>query len=273
MRFCVYGRQPYSVIKNADEIKCAYADKDRILDLVERYPEKTVILDVPGFEEDWKLWQMYNERFAEFYIALHDLSRVAEFNQAGIKWYWPYPITTYYELGMIVNLHPSYLLIGAPLSFDLDKMVPHTYDDCMPENADPIPLRMVVNVAHPSYLPTNGTHGICGQWVRPEDTKVYSTRIRCFEFGGIENLKEEATILDVYRKQEWPGNLNFIIKNLDYNVDNRAIPEEVGQRRMTCGQRCWSGSGCHLCVSAFQFADALRKKHIARSKEGLVDNN
>ena len=273
MRFCVNGRQPYSVIKNADEIKFAYADKDRILDLVERYPEKTVILDVPGFEEDWKLWQMYNERFAEFYIALHDLSRVAEFNQAGIKWYWPYPITTYYELGMIVNLHPSYLLIGAPLSFDLDKIVRHTYDECMPENADPIPLRMVVNVAHPSYLPTNGTHGICGQWVRPEDTKVYSTRIRCFEFDEVDGLKEEAILLDTYRKGEWPGNLNFLIKRLNYHIDNRGISEELGERRMYCGHRCWSNHNCRLCINEFKFTDILRKVHYEREQKTLVDNN
>ena len=86
MRFCVSGRQPYSVIKRADEIKFTYNDRDRIMDLVEKYPEKTVILDVPGHEGDWKLWEMYSEKFHEFYIALHDLSRVPEFNQAHIKW-------------------------------------------------------------------------------------------------------------------------------------------------------------------------------------------
>ena len=44
MRFCVSGRQPYSVIKRADEVKFNYNDKDKILDLVEKYPDKTVIL-------------------------------------------------------------------------------------------------------------------------------------------------------------------------------------------------------------------------------------
>ena len=53
MRFCVNGRQPYSVIKRADEVKFNYNDKDKILDLVEKYPDKTVILDVPGHEGDW----------------------------------------------------------------------------------------------------------------------------------------------------------------------------------------------------------------------------
>ena len=68
MRFCVSGRQPYSVIKRADEIKFTYNDRDRILDLVEKYPDKTVILDVPSNEGDWKLWEMYSEKFNEFFF-------------------------------------------------------------------------------------------------------------------------------------------------------------------------------------------------------------
>lgn len=272
MRFCVNGRQPYSVIKLADEIKFAYADRDRILDLVEKFPDKTVILDVPGHEGDWKLWEMYSEKFDEFYIALHDLSRVHEFNEAHIKWYWPYPITTYYELSRIVDKHPSYVMLGPPLSFDLDKVINQLYDPC--DTTFQIPIRIVANVAHPAYLPVdNGTHGMCGQWVRPEDVAIYSTRVRCLEFDECATMKEEETYLNVYRKGEWPGNLNLIIKKLNFNVDNRAIPEELGERRMTCGHRCWAGSGCHLCVSAMKFADQIRKEHLRRNQKADVDNN
>ena len=85
MRFCINGRQPYSVIKKADEIKFAYVDKDKIIDLVENYSDKIIILDVPGDESDWTKWKMYDEVFAEFHIALHDLSRAGEFNENNIK--------------------------------------------------------------------------------------------------------------------------------------------------------------------------------------------
>jgi hypothetical protein len=271
MRFCVSGRQPYSIIKKADEVKFQYVDKDRILDLMEKYPDKTVILDVPGNEGDWKLWQMYSEKFADFYIALHDLSRIAEFNEAGIKWYWPYPITSYYELDMIVNCHPSYVMIGPPLSFDLDQIVNHLYDPT--DSAIQIPLRMVVNVATPGYLPQNGTHGICGQWVRPEDCELYSTRINCFEFDEVD-IKQEETLLHIYKdNKEWPGNLSLIIKRLNFHVDNRAIPEELGERRMTCGQRCWRTGTCQLCSRGFMFAEQVRKEKVRRRQEAAIDNN
>lgn len=271
MRYCVGGRQPFSVIKKADEIKFKYNDKDRIFDLIEKFPEKTIILDVPGDESEWKIWQMYDEKFAEFYIALHDLSRVNEFNNAGIKWYWPYPITTYYELDMIINLHPSYIMIGPPLSFDLNQVTTHLYDS--DNNIKQIPLRMVVNMAHPPYLPSNNTNGICGQWVRPEDTNLYSTKVQCFEFDGVDE-KQEETLLHIYKEnKEWPGNLNLLIQKLEFNVDNRAIPKEFGERRMNCGQRCWRTGTCKLCVRALQFTDQLRKQKIRRSHMDDIDNN
>ena len=270
MHFCVNGRHPYSVLKQADEVKFNYNDKDKILDLLEKYPDKVVILDVPGAESDWKLWTMYSEMFAGFHVALHDLGRVAEFNEHDINWYWPYPITSFYELGMIVNLHPSFVLIGAPLTFDLATVRNQTVDDCTQKH---IPVRMVVNVAHPGYLPTYGTHGVCGQWVRPEDVKAYAQYVSSFEFGEVD-LRQEEVLLQIYKeKQEWLGNLNLIIKKLDFNVDNRAIPENLGERRMTCGQRCWRGGACQLCVTSFMFAEQIRKEAQARRQEATIDNN
>ena len=172
---------------------------------------------------------------------------------------------------MIVDMHPSYIMVGPPLSFDLDRIVNHLYDPC--DSTFQIPLRMVVNVAHPNYLPAEGMHGICGQWVRPEDCQLYSTRIQCFEFDNVD-LKQEETLLHIYKEnKEWPGNLNLIIQRLNFNVDNRAIPEDLGERRMSCGHRCWSGSNCHLCVSALHFADQIRREKLRRSQKDDIDNN
>ena len=273
MRFCVNGRQPYSVIKQADEIKFSYNDKDRILDLVENYSDKVIILDVPGQESDWKLWQMYSEKFSEFHIALHDLHRAGEFVNEHINWFWPYPITSYYELDMIMDLHPSYIMLGPPLSFDLDRVEEHLFDPQYEAKTKRIPTRMIVNVAHPAFLPINGSHGICGQWVRPEDVDLYSTYIQCFEFDEVD-LKQEATLLHIYKdNKEWPGNLNLLIQKLRFNVDNRAIPEEFGERRLTCKQRCWEAGSCTACVRSFYFAEQLRKEKIRRKKEKEIDNN
>ena len=261
--FCVSGRQPLSVISLADEIKFSYQDRDKIFDLIDMCPDKIIILE-SGDETNWNTLQMYSEKFDEFYIALRDLRQYNNYNEAGIKWYWPYPITSFYELEKIINLKPSYLMIGPPLTFDLDRVNSLAHD---------IPLRMVVNVAHPAYIPDSGCSGLHGPWVRPEDIEKYSNKIRCFEFDECASLSEEESYLRTYLKGMWPGNLNLLIKRLNFNVDNRALPEELGENRMNCGQRCCSGSGCHLCDSAFQFADKLRKYHLSRKQKDNIDNN
>ena len=263
MRFCVSGRQPLSVIKMADEIKFSYADRDKIFDLIDACPEKTIILE-SGDDINWNTLKMYDEKFAEFYIALHNLKLYNEFNEAGIKWYWPYPITSFYELEIIVQLKPSYIMVGPPLSFDLNKVG---------EKVKGIPLRMCVNIAHPAYLPDDGHYHLNGQWVRPEDVSKYGKDIKCFEFDECASLTEEEAFFKTYLNQIWPGNLNLLIKRLNFNVDNRAIPEDLAEARMNCGQRCCAGSGCHLCESAFMFADAIRKKSLERKKQSIIDNN
>ena len=249
MRFCISGKQPFAIINKADEIKFDYEDRERIIDIVENYSNKIVILNVPGNEADWDSWITYTEKLNEFYIALHRLSRAQEFNDKGIKWYWPYPITSYYELKMIINLAPSYLLIGPPLTFDLSRVV---------DNASGIPLRMSINSAHPTYLPSDNVNGICGQWVRPEDIDLYATKVQCFEFIETDTLKEEAVLLETYQKREWQGNLNLLIKHLNCHIDNRSISRELSKKRMNCGQNCFSGGRCKTCQIEFDFARLLR---------------
>lgn len=258
MRYCVSGRQPYSVMNKADEIKFSYADQDKIFDLIERYPNKSIILDLPVDEYNWDKWRMYSEKFAEFHVAIHNLKQVPDFTKNGIKWYWPYPITSYYELKIISEKCPSYLLIGPPLSFDLEEI----------KTLTTIPLRMVVNVASPKYLQTGAAENITGQWVRPEDVEFYEEKVQCFEFDEV-NLTEEETLLHIYKdNKKWPGNLNLLIKRLNYNVDNKILPEDIGKARVKCGQRCQKGDKCKLCYTAFIFTNNLREF----SKKRKIEN-
>lgn len=270
MRYCVSGRQPYSVLKRADEVKVAFRDRDRIMDFVEKIPNKVIILEVRDEDAEWETWQMYSEKFYEFHIALHNLNRWQEFADHGIKWYWPYPITSFYELNAIMELSPSYVMVGMPLSFDLDKVFNQRY---YKDSTEMAALRMVANNARPSYLPvTKANAGICGQWIRPEDVPLYATRVDCIEFEEVD-LNQEELLLKIYKENgEWPGNLNLLLKNFNFNVDNRAIPEDLAAARMHCGQKCFAGSMCHLCQSAIQFADQLRKVHFRRGTEDDIDN-
>lgn len=50
MKYCISGRQKKSVLRQADEIKMQYKDKDRLIDYIEEFPDKTFILSIPKEE-------------------------------------------------------------------------------------------------------------------------------------------------------------------------------------------------------------------------------
>lgn len=263
MKYCIGGRQPYSIMKKADQIKVKYEDRERIIDFVERIPDKEIILELKEIPEasEFNTWKMYDEKFENFYVASYNLSLFDILNTEGIKWYWPYPITSYYELNEILALGPSYVVLGPPLSFDLETVKKLTKE---------VKLRLTCNCARPAYLPDERAQPqFFSQWVRPEDVKLYEPYIDVFEFEANE-LKKEETLLHVYKdNQNWPGNLNLLIDKLNYNVDNRAIPDEFGAARINCRQKCMSGGRCLLCKRALEFSEALRKERDRRKKEAV----
>lgn len=244
------GRQPLSVLKKCDEIKMQYEDKDRIIDYVESLSDKTIILDVPTEVKalNWSLLKAYADK-VDFMLCVHDLSYAAVCKENGIKFYWAYPITSYYELRSILKLEPCYLFLGAPLCFDLPKV----------KSITATPIRLCPNLAYDAYIPRED--GICGQWVRPEDTAVYEQYVDAYEFE-CDELKREQVLLHVYKDNgNWPGNLNLLLTNFGVNVDNRGIPEEIGEIRASCGQRCMTNGTCRFCINAVKFSETLRKHH------------
>ena len=208
---------------------------------------------------------MYSEKFDEFYIGLNNLYKAISLNENGIKWFWPFPITSYYELNHVVALGASMVDLGPPLSFDLANVKKIIGDKVL--------IRMSCNCACPPYLPDElKTANFTGPWVRPEDVPLYEEYVDTLYFDNVD-LTRESTLLHIYKEnQNWPGNLNLLIDKLNFNVDNRVIPEELGPARLNCKQRCLSGGACRLCSRAFEFACRIREEKIRRDKEAKIDN-
>ena len=256
MKYCVSGRQPKSVLTQADEIKMQYKDRDRLLDYIDEFSDKTFILHIPKGTEDinWKLYKAYSDK-VNFMFCIDDLNFAKECNKNGIKFYWTFPIFTWYELKSIIELNPCYIMLNAPLSFNLEKI----------KTVTNIPIRLCPNLAYDPYIPRQ--NGIYGSWIRPEDIGIYETYVDTFEFI-VDELGKEATLLHIYKDNGcWPGNLNLLFTNFHVNVDNRAIPKEIGQYRANCGQRCMDPiSTCHFCETAVKFSNAIREKHYKDNK-------
>lgn len=161
-----------------------------------------------------------------------------------LKFYWAYPITSYYELRGLVYLGVSELLLGAPLYFDLPQV-----------RRENLPIRLVANLCFDGYIPR--PNGVCGTYVRPEDVPAYEPYVNTLEFD-VDDIKKEEVLIKVYKEdKKWPGNLNLILTNFGENVDNRAIPEAFGEARTQCRQNCQRGGGCKLCFTAIQLSQTL----------------
>ena len=265
MKYCLSGRQNKKYLEKADEILVEQRDYRYISDLIIEHPNKTIILDIKDFDDESLkscVIEYGKDKTINFICCIYDLSpNVLEwFNYHNIKFYYGYSVNSFYDVKGLIDLGVEYVKVHAPLTFSVDLL---SKFDCK--------FRMIPNVAYDAYIPRYD--GICGQWVRPEDVQYYEGGIYVFEFENA-NLEQERTLYDVYAEQKvWNGNLYFLITNLNVHCDSRGLPDDIGQARANCGQRCMQTGSCHFCQTAFMFEKTLRTKKnevkdmIANQKE------
>lgn len=251
MKCCLSGRQPFTLLDKADEIKIRAGDFRALPDYIERFPEKTLIIELneelPEFL-DFELAKVYSEKMnGNFYIAVDNISQIELCKHYDLKFYYKYTITSFFELQSFKNMGVSYAKIGVPLIFDLKNVA-----KCG------VPLRVVPNLAYEPYMSL--PNGIQGGWIRPEDIDKYGEYIAAMEFYAPGMLEKEAALYRVYvENKKWPGNLNLLIDNLNYDFDNNLLYDEenFAIRRMGCKNKCMVNNSCHYCSLQFEFAPKI----------------
>lgn len=256
MKFCLNSRQTAEYLKKADEIKFEYRDRKALPDFFEKYPEATFVLIMNGAEDiDQKELEEYNilsQGRLTFCIG-SDRETLSICQDIGAKFYYGFPITSFWELRSAIAAGVSYAILGAPLFFMMDRV-----------KALDIPIRAIPNVAHYNYIPT--TNGICGTWIRPEDLDLYEDYISMVEFEDCDQRKEQA-LFRIYAEQKtWPGEITDIISNLNASGTNRIILPEFGQRRLNCGQRCQDTGACRICERSLRLANPELLRNYAEEK-------
>ena len=94
MKYCLSARQQDSLLKKADEIKIELRDFRAIPEYIEKFPDKTLILEfVNELPEDfsWDSIKAYEELMnGNFICALSNLSLAPECYLRNIKFYYKY---------------------------------------------------------------------------------------------------------------------------------------------------------------------------------------
>lgn len=263
MKFCLSSNQQAEYLFKADEIRVASKDHQIVPDLYEKYPQATIVLELePGADADIPL-QTLNEYNIlcrnNFIVCLNDLSpeTTGYLDANEIKYFWGYTITTPYELESLARFtNVCYVRIGAPLFFDMRLVAEYG-----------IPVRHAPNLAHAGYLPQKD--GVNGTWIRPEDLNLYEPTIAAVEFVGV-GLSAERALFRIYNEQHaWPGELNMIITNLNYEGFNRMLDSELTEVRMHCRQKCAAKDPCQLCWRALRLANPDKIRTYAK-EQGLL---
>ena len=241
MKYCLSSRQTSSYLEKADEIRVEYRDRESILDLVEKYPNKRYILDCYDIEElDWSAIENYNiltKNNLVLCVPMVDMIRTA--NAIGIKSYYGFAIENFWELNAFLNLGVEYVKLGMGLFFQMDRVK---------MAVDNTKIRVVPNLAYNDNLPHKD--GVCGQWIRPEDLcTIYEPYIDVVEFFEAEKDKNALnTLYNLYNKGErWAGPLKEIIKGFKGDTDSYYIIPYFGEKRLNCEKRC-NVSSCSFCV-------------------------
>lgn len=250
MKYCLHYNQIIEYLKKADEIKVEFNDKKYIPDIFEKYPDKTVILNQTPFTQlDLEECKNFNILGKDrFIICLSNLDYVQFCKDNNIKFYYGYPISTFYQLEALKELGVCYIRLDAPIFFDLEKIKEYN-----------IPIRAVPNVSYVDGI--KRADGVCGTWIRPEDTEAYENYISVYEFEDCDERKEQALYRVYAIDKSWPSTLGTLITNLNHIGVNSCINQETSLMRMNCGQRCKRDNTCHICYRMLDLAnvDKLRE--------------
>lgn len=262
MKFMISSRHPLELLKQAEEIRVNYIDKERLKDFVS--PQWTCAAEINLYVPqnqliDWSMLDMYKGTL-NIVLAVEDASQIENAKQNGYKVFWSYPASSFWELRGLIDLGVDEVLLDAPLYFDL----PRVKSICGEKE-----IRLQVNKCINGYMKRK--NGICGTYVRPEDVEVYEQYVTHMEFDA-ESLTQERTLYKIYKEQKhWPGNLNMLLTYLGMSVDNRGFeiiptvgdnPKSFARRRISCEQKCQRNpSQCNFCEETFKFIRTLDLKN------------
>ena len=249
MKVCLDARLSPEYLKQADEIKVQQRDTGIIMDLIEKYPRATIVLQMPekSEESDWKNirdWYILSRH--QFILCLGHIDDIQKAVELNIPCFYGYPIETFASLRAFMRLGVSYVRLGPPLVFQLDKVM-----SVLGESGPKI--RGIANIAYMDCLPH--ADGISGAWIRPEDLDKYDPYFYSIEFDGVPINKEEALFRIYIKEKAWAGPLSMLIEGLTSPAANRMISSSITEKRLNCGQRCEEGGRCHNCHSELTMSD------------------
>lgn len=165
-------------MRQADEIRIASRDYKQIYDLIDLYPNATLILNyIPSPEIEKVVREVVILAKNRLILSLFSLDQVEFCKELNIPFFMARPVTTLEQVRTLKELGVCYVI--------LDNEVIHKLHEVKIIN---VPVRAIPNISFLDELPRE--NGINGNWIRPEDIDAYSLYITTIEFGTQPEKRE-----------------------------------------------------------------------------------
>ena len=249
-----------------DEISIIYNKQDsQLISFLQGHLNQRIILIVKDVEdflqtEEWKKLNAIQEKYPEFNFAVC-FKGVCTFQEAPdalqhcikelkIPFFTGCIATNFDQLQYLCNLAVSDVYLAEDICFDL-KRARAVCDHYK------VQIRAFPNVGQCSV---KSGPALKKFFIRPEDVEEYSDCIDTLEFWG--PLDRQVTLLQIYKKGIWFGDLKDLILDFDLSFDSKTIMPDFARVRKNCGRKCIKGERCSICDTMYRINQKLADKNI-----------
>lgn len=243
-------------LEDVQELKIEYnpQNKSGLESFLEKYQNKTIIIEVKTFEE------IDAQLIKHFYEKYHNIKIMFDFNQTSflekaqkneIPFFFSNYVTHFDQIAVYSKYNPTDMYICEELGFFLNKISESLHE----KN---IKVRVFPNICQSSI---SEIEDIKTFFIRPEDIETYKEYVDVFEL--ITDAERQQVIYRIYKKGRWIGDLNEIIPTFKTHLKNSYLSINFGKTRPKCQKRCsLNERKCRLCEQFLIIANTIEEKDI-----------
>jgi hypothetical protein len=274
MKYCLKWNNRCYHLKDADEISIKYIEDKGLLDFLEKYANKRIILRIIAkdfIDSELAKLVAIKRQFPDyqFTVALDEYhpQLIEKMKEKELPFYILQPVKNWEVLNHYVkDLKVSDVDLSGALGFELPK-VKRFLEKFGPN----IKVRVTPNIITSDSLHCPPLQMF---FIRPDDLDQYEPYVDVVEFEGLEH---QDTFFNIYAKEKtFVGKLNQVIYNFPLSVDNLGLISSFGERRIGCGRECLYGGRCRRCDNLVDLSQEMgtraRTKIIENIKEKIEKN-
>ena len=266
MRYSIFWKiNRKNIVEKVDEVIFSY--NDNIVNYLkdEKFKDKRIIVDVNMENNIFevvpilkKLRQEHKNmvvRLPQFYFDIEgDALR-----EAKLPYFFSDICNTEEQVYGFINKQVTDVYIANNLGFNLKEVGQF----CKKKH---IKVRVYPHIAQYSVGQKETIPAAYKFFIRPEDTKIYEDYVDVFEFENVQDSVRLNTLIDIYKAQEWRGDLRDLISELDERFMNNGVASFFGEQRLKCRHQCMLNK-CNICLEVQKLSNNLKANKIIVSKK------